>query len=527
MGERASDERTPAAPSDRPRSRRFDAAPRVHPPHGRAGHRCASGVDDAGAPWRRAGAGVPVRLQGHQARRRRRAQGAAVARARRCSIRTSPTAPKTSSARGLFYEPLAASTTKARPSRCWPPRCRRRANGGVARRRPVGHLEAQARRHLARRRAVHRRRRGVQLGIRCATPTAAAFTLGAYANDEGDREDRCHTVRVVFYKPTPLWSDAFVGDCGDAGKHCSRRTRARKLARGAGQPEAGGHRPVSLRRLQARRSGARRAQPELPHAEPAVLRHHRDQGRRRCRPRRRARCCRPASIDSRGTCWSKTTCSSAWRTRQGPRAASTPPPAATRVHPAQRRRSEDRDRRRARAARSRAIRCCASPRCATALGAAARPARHPGVRVRSRGHRLAQHPEQPGAAQQPQPHGRVQRRQGQRGARRRRLEARQRRRAREGRPQAQAAVPDLDQLGAPEGAGDLQAGRAKGRHRVGAQGGHGVGVLLVRHGQPRHQRQVLGRSADVRLHARSPDPDRYMQLWCRGRCRARPTSGRA
>ena len=58
----------------------------------------------------------------------------------------------------------------------------------------------------------------------------------------------------------------------------------------------------------------------------------------------------------------------------------------------------------------------------------------------------------------------------QRRARRRRLEARRRRRPREGRQEAQAAVPDLDQLGAPEGAEHLQAVVREGRHRARAEG---------------------------------------------------------
>ena len=62
-----------------------------------------------------------------------------------------------------------------------------------------------------------------------------------------------------------------------------RALQGRQVARGAGQPGAGRHRPISVRRLQAGRSGAGQAQPELPHAEPAVFRHHRDEGRRRCR----------------------------------------------------------------------------------------------------------------------------------------------------------------------------------------------------------------------------------------------------
>ena len=61
-----------------------------------------------------------------------------------------------------------------------------------------------------------------------------------------------------------------------------RRLQGRQVARGADQPQAGRHRPLPLRGLQAGRHGARQAQPELPHAQPALLRHHRDEGRRRC-----------------------------------------------------------------------------------------------------------------------------------------------------------------------------------------------------------------------------------------------------
>ena len=42
------------------------------------------------------------------------------------------------------------------------------------------------------------------------------------------------------------------------------------------------HRPVPVRGFQAGRPGARQAQPGLPPGEPAVLRHPRDEGRRRC-----------------------------------------------------------------------------------------------------------------------------------------------------------------------------------------------------------------------------------------------------
>ena len=60
-----------------------------------------------------------------------------------------------------------------------------------------------------------------------------------------------------------------------------RRLHRRQVARRADQPQAGRHRPLQVRRLQAGRHGARRDQPQLPHAEPAVFRHDRDEGRRR------------------------------------------------------------------------------------------------------------------------------------------------------------------------------------------------------------------------------------------------------
>ena len=96
-------------------------------------------------------------------------------------------------------------------------------------------------------------------------------------------------------------------------------------------------------------------------------------------------------------------------------------------------------------------------------------------------------------------------------ARRRRLEARRRRHPREERQEAQAAVPDLDQLGAPEGTGHLQAVVRQGRHRARAEGRDGVGVLLVRRRQPRHLRPL---PADLQMYAgagRLPDPDSFMQ----------------
>ncbi len=104
----------------------------------------------------------------------------------------------------------------------------------------------------------------------------------AYKDIKVEKVDS-HTVRVLFEKPTPFWADAFVRHARhDHPEAPVRGVQGREVARCADQPQAGRHRPVPVRRLQARRHGARRAQPELPHAEPAVLRHDRDEGRRRC-----------------------------------------------------------------------------------------------------------------------------------------------------------------------------------------------------------------------------------------------------
>ena len=65
----------------------------------------------------------------------------------------------------IFYEPLAGwdagGQPRAHPRRRNPERAERRPGRG----RQVGHLEAEEERAVARRQAVHRRRRDVQLGV--------------------------------------------------------------------------------------------------------------------------------------------------------------------------------------------------------------------------------------------------------------------------------------------------------------------------------------------------------------------------
>ena len=112
-------------------------------------------------------------------------------------------------------------------------------------------------------------------------PATAAVTIGTYKDVEVEKVDS-HTVRVKFAKPTPFWADAVRRHSRCAHSEAPlRELPGREVARGADQPQAGRHRPVQVRRLQAGRHGPGRAQPQLPPAEPAVLRHDRDEGRRR------------------------------------------------------------------------------------------------------------------------------------------------------------------------------------------------------------------------------------------------------
>jgi len=81
-----------------------------------------------------------------------------------------------------------------------------------------------------------------------------------------------------------------------------------------------------------------------------------------------------------------------------------------------------------------------------------------------------------------------------------RLEARQRRRPREGRRQAQDGLPDVDQRVATEDPSGRETGRRESRDRHGDQVRDGLGLFLVRPGQPRHVPALLYRHPDVHHH---------------------------
>ena len=182
----------------------------------------------------------------------------------------------------MFYEPLAGWDADGNLVPVLAARDPDRRERRPGRGRHVGHLEAQAGREVARRPAVHRRRLRLQLGIRRRSRDRGGDHR-QLPGRQGRQGRRLHDPRGV------QEADAVLGRRlrrrrrhGDPQAPV-RAVQGRQVARGAGQPGAGRHRPVPVRRLQAGRSGAGQAQPELPHAEPAVFRHHRDEGRRRCR----------------------------------------------------------------------------------------------------------------------------------------------------------------------------------------------------------------------------------------------------
>ena len=98
---------------------------------------------------------------------------------------------------------------------------------------------------------------------------------------DGDQGRRPHGARLVQEADAVLGHRLRRRRRDDHPEAPVRAVRRREVARGADQPQAGRHRAVQVRRLQAGRHRPRRDQQELPHAQPALLRHDRDEGRRR------------------------------------------------------------------------------------------------------------------------------------------------------------------------------------------------------------------------------------------------------
>ncbi len=179
----------------------------------------------------------------------------------------------------IFYEPLAGWNSDGDLVPVLAAEIPSVENGGLAEDGTVGHLEAQARREVARRPAVHRRRLRLQLAVRRRSGDGGDDHRQLQGR-QGRQGRRPHDPRGV------QEADAVLGRClrrqfrhGDPQAPV-RALQRRQVARGAGEPRAGRHRPLPVRRFQAGRPGAGQDQPELPHGQPAVLRHHRDEGRR-------------------------------------------------------------------------------------------------------------------------------------------------------------------------------------------------------------------------------------------------------
>ena len=165
------------------------------------------------------------------------------------------TGNKDQEASRLFYEPLAGwdNDGNLRPvlAAAIPEPRGRHARG----RRQVGDLEAEAGRDVARRQAVHRRRRRLHLGI-CAQSGDGRDRRSAPTRTSRSRRSTTTRSRSSSSRsrrrsgPTP--SSATTGMI--MPKHLFGRLHRRQVARRAGQPEAGRHRPVQVQGLQAGRS---------------------------------------------------------------------------------------------------------------------------------------------------------------------------------------------------------------------------------------------------------------------------------
>ena len=86
-----------------------------------------------------------------------------------------------------------------------------------------------------------------------ADPATAATTAGDYKDIARIDKIDSHTVKIGFKNPMPFWAISFCGPTGlDHSPARVRAVQGREVPRGAGQHEAGGNRPLSVRGLQAR-----------------------------------------------------------------------------------------------------------------------------------------------------------------------------------------------------------------------------------------------------------------------------------
>ena len=226
---------------------------------------------------------VGAGLQADQARRRRRAEGAVVAGRDAAAARTSPTAPRTRKARASSTSRSRSGTTTA----TWCPILAAEIPDAAERRRARRTarsvtLEAEEGRHLARRQAVHRRRRRLHLGIRARPGHRGGDDRLSTRTSRSTKVDD-HTVRVSFKQ-----ADAVLGAPRSSAaegmiipKHLFGPYAGAKSREAPTNLKPVGTGPYKFVDFKPGDIVARRDQPELPHAEPALLRHDRDEGRRR------------------------------------------------------------------------------------------------------------------------------------------------------------------------------------------------------------------------------------------------------
>ena len=113
-----------------------------------------------------------------------------------------------------------------------------------------------------------------------ADPATAAVTIGSYQDVKVVKLD-AYTIRVEFKQPTPFWADAFVGVNMIVPKHLFETYAGDKSRQAPANLAPVGTGPYQFVVVQPGRSCAGQDQPELPHAQPSLLRYHRDEGRRR------------------------------------------------------------------------------------------------------------------------------------------------------------------------------------------------------------------------------------------------------
>ena len=156
-------------------------------------------------------------------------------------------------------------------------RARPRDRMGVERRRHQAHLQAARRREVARRQALHQRRREVHLGhadlarIEAAQEPAQAVVVQPQGGD-GERRPRGHLPS----RPAAALGAHHAGRRHVAGLSLPRAGRA-------DAHQADRHRPLQVRRAEAERIDEGRAQPRLLEARPALPRC--DRVHHHCQPR--------------------------------------------------------------------------------------------------------------------------------------------------------------------------------------------------------------------------------------------------